>query len=48
MNTEDVNDPEVKDVQDDTQAPEANAELKYKQALVRTATVCLHAVSTLT
>ena len=26
MNTEDVNDPEVKDVQDDTQAPEANAE----------------------
>jgi len=28
--------------------PEANAELKYKQALVRTATVCLHAVSTLT
>ena len=26
MNTEDVNDPEVKDVQDDNQAPEANAE----------------------
>ena len=26
MNTEDVNDPEVKDVQDDTQGPEANAE----------------------
>ena len=26
MNTEDVNDPEVKDVQDDTQAPEANEE----------------------
>ena len=26
MNTEEVNDPEVKDVQDDTQGPEANAE----------------------
>ena len=26
MNTEDVNDPEVKDVQDDTQAPESSAE----------------------
>ena len=33
MNTEDVNDPEVKDVQDDTQAPEANAEQAAETAV---------------